>query len=61
MVAGLVLLFAGILIAIYPLLLSIIVAAVLIGLGLLIVSVAYFNRKLRKYYDNPAIELFLRF
>ncbi|MBT8112105.1 MAG: hypothetical protein KJO47_00360 [Gammaproteobacteria bacterium] len=44
----------------YPLLLSIIVAALLILLGVIVVSIAYHNRKLRRHFDNPVVELFFR-
>ena len=56
-----VLIIAGILIALYPPLLSIIVALVLILAGLALISIAHFHRKLRKHHDNPAIEFFFRF
>jgi ABC-type bacteriocin/lantibiotic exporter with double-glycine peptidase domain len=61
MAAGIVLIFAGVLIAIYPPLLSIIVATVLIVIGIVIVSIAHFDRKLQRHHENPAIELFFRF
>ena len=61
MIAGIVLIIAGILIAVYPPLLSIIVAILLILLGSILVSIAYFNRKYSKHFDNPVIELFFRF
>lgn len=60
MLGGIILIIAGILVAIYPPLLSFIVAILLILLGSIIVSIAYHNRKLRKHYDNPVIELFFR-
>ena len=60
MLGGIILIIAGILVAIYPPLLSFIVAILLIFLGGIIVSIAYHNRKLRKHYDNPVIELFFR-
>jgi uncharacterized membrane protein HdeD (DUF308 family) len=61
MAAGIVLIIAGVLIALYPPLLSIIVAALLIVLGIMLVSVARYNRKHRRHYDNPVIEMFFRF
>ena len=60
MLGGIILIVAGILIAIYPTLLSIIVALLLVFLGGLFVAIAYQNRKLRKHYENPIIELFFR-
>ena len=61
MVAGIVLIVAGLLIALYPPLLSIIVAALLILLGIALVTIAYYDRKMRKRHDNPVIEMFFRF
>ena len=61
MLTGIVLLLAGILIALYPPLLAIIVASVLIALGLLLVVSAWYHRKRRRGGDNPIIELILRY
>ncbi len=60
MLSGIILILAGILIAIYPPLLSIIVAALLILMGGIVVSIAYHNRKLQRHFDNPVVELFFR-
>ncbi|MGA7799855.1 MAG: hypothetical protein WCC36_03510 [Gammaproteobacteria bacterium] len=60
MAAGIVLIVAGILIAIYPPLLSIVVATLLISVGVALAFIAHFNRKLRGHYDNPAVEFFFR-
>ncbi|MGB1447105.1 MAG: hypothetical protein ACPG76_05725 [Arenicellales bacterium] len=59
MLTGIVLLLAGILIALYPPLLAIIVASVLIALGLLLAVSAWYHR--RRGGDNPIIELILRY
>jgi uncharacterized membrane protein HdeD (DUF308 family) len=61
MLAGIVLVIAGILIAVYPPLLSIIVALLLILLGIVVLTVTYYERKAGKHSENPVIELFLRF
>ena len=61
MLGGIILILAGILIALYPLLLSIIVAVVLIMTGALILSVAYYHRKMSWHSENPAVELFFRY
>jgi len=61
MAGGIVLIIAGILIAIYPPLLSIIVAALLILVGIILISITYYHRKLHRSYENPAIEFFFRF
>ena len=61
MLTGIVLLLAGILIALYPPLLAFIVASVLIALGLLLAVSAWYPRKRRREGDNPIIELILRY
>jgi hypothetical protein len=61
MLTGIVLLLAGISIALYPPLLSIIIASILIALGLLLVVSAWYHRKLQRRGGNPIIELILRY
>jgi drug/metabolite transporter (DMT)-like permease len=61
MIAGIVLILAGILLVVYPPLLSIIVAAFLMLTGAMVMSIAYYNRKHRRHFDNPTIELFFRY
>ena len=61
MLGGLVLILAGILIALYTPLLSIIVAVVLIMTGVLASSVAYYHRKMSWHSENPAVGLFFRY
>ncbi|MGH8660066.1 MAG: hypothetical protein ACREV4_16795 [Gammaproteobacteria bacterium] len=61
MLGGVFLIIAGILIVLYPPLLSMIAAVLFIALGAIMVAIGYHNRKLRRHYDNPVIELFLRF
>lgn len=60
MIAGIILILAGILLVIYPPLLSIIVAAFLILSGVLAISIARYNRRLERHFDNPTIEIFFR-
>ena len=60
MLGGIILIIAGVLIALYPPLLSIIVAILLIFLGGIVVAIAYHNRKLQRHFDNPVVELFFR-
>lgn len=60
MIAGFVLILAGILLVIYPPLLSIIVAAFLILAGVMALSVARHNRRLERHFDNPTIEILFR-
>lgn len=61
MAGGIVLIVAGILIALYPPLLSLIVATLLIVAGVGILTIAHYNKKLRKHHDNPAVDFFFRF
>jgi uncharacterized membrane protein HdeD (DUF308 family) len=61
MVAGIVLMVAGVLLVIYPPLLSIIVAAMLIAAGVLVISIAHYNRKFHRHYENPTVEFFFRY
>jgi uncharacterized membrane protein HdeD (DUF308 family) len=61
MVAGIVLIVAGVLILIYPPLLTIIVAVFLIAAGSIAISMAYYNRKYHRHYENPTIEFFFRY
>ena len=59
-IAGIILILAGVLLVIYPPLLSIIVAAFLILAGVMAVSIARHNRKLERHFENPTIEIFFR-
>jgi len=61
MVAGIVLIVAGVLLVVYPPLLSIIVAAILIGAGAMVISIAHYNRKSHRHYENPTVEFFFRY
>jgi UPF0716 family protein affecting phage T7 exclusion len=61
MIAGIVLILAGVLLIIYPPLLSIIVAAFLIFAGIMVLSVVHYNRKHQRHYENPTVELFFRY
>ena len=61
MIAGIVLLLAGVLLIIYPPLLSIIVALFLMFAGIMVLSIANYNRKHQRHYENPTVELFFRY
>jgi len=61
MAGGILLIVAGILIALYPPLLSLIVASLLILVGIGLITIAHYNKKLSKHYDNPAVDFFFRF
>ncbi|MCO6412289.1 MAG: hypothetical protein J5I92_06055 [Thiogranum sp.] len=61
MVAGILLIVAGILLVIYPPLLSIIVAMFLIATGMVAISIARYNRKYQRHFDNPTVEFIFRY
>jgi uncharacterized membrane protein YfcA len=58
--AGVFLIVAGILLVLYPPLLAIIVATVLIAAGASLVAIAWHERKLQRHHQNPTIEFFCR-
>lgn len=60
MISGIILFIAGILIELFPSILSIIVSVLLIFTGGMVFALAYYNRKLSRQFDNPIIELFFR-
>lgn len=61
MLAGIILIIAGILLLVFPPLLSIIVAAFLIFAGVMAISVARYNRNYQRHFDNPTIGFFFRY
>ncbi|MCQ9208559.1 MAG: hypothetical protein NG712_04190 [Omnitrophica bacterium] len=61
MIVGIMLIFAGILIALYPLLLSIIVASLLIFIGLTLSLISYRFKKMHRHFDDPFTNFFIRF
>lgn len=61
MIPGIILIVAGVLIAVYPPLLSIIVASVLILIGIGVASLGYRFKKAQKRFDDPFLDLFFRF
>ena len=52
---------AGILLVVYPPLLSLIVAIVLMLTGVAVISIAYQERKLKRHHRNPVIEFIIRY
>jgi len=60
MVLGIILIISGLLIAIYPQLLSFIVAFILIFSGLIFVYLGYYYRKASRTFDDPLINFFFR-
>lgn len=61
MIVGVVFVIIGILIAMYPALLSIIVAAFLIMVGITLTSISYHYKKIQREADNPFVDFFIRF
>ena len=61
MLLGIMFILAGILIAVYPPLLSLVVAAILILIGISLVSISYHYKRASKHIDNPFINFFMRF
>ncbi|MCF7873596.1 MAG: hypothetical protein K9L84_02540 [Candidatus Omnitrophica bacterium] len=60
MVLGIIFLLAGILIAVYPPLLSLIVAAVLIILGIFSLYIGYQLKKMDRKFGDPFIDFFFK-
>ncbi len=61
MVLGLLFILAGVLIAIYPELLSIIVAAFLIFAGISILSMHFYFKRFNRDTENPFTKFIIRF
>jgi len=61
MLLGIIFILSGILIAIYPPLLSLVVAMVLIIVGVGLISISYHYKKMSKRIDNPFVDFFIRF
>ncbi|MCK4852156.1 MAG: hypothetical protein KAS86_03490 [Candidatus Omnitrophica bacterium] len=60
MIAGVILIISGIMIALYPPLLSLIVAVLLIFAGAVLVSVSYGYRKKERRFDDPFLNFFMK-
>jgi uncharacterized membrane protein HdeD (DUF308 family) len=61
MLVGIIFIIAGILLVVYPPLLSIVVAAFLIFAGVMAISIARYNRKYQRHFENPTVEFFFRY
>jgi len=61
MIVGIIFAIVGILIAAYPALLSIIVAAFLIMIGVTLALMSYHFKKLKREADNPFVDFFIRY
>jgi len=60
MVLGLFFIFCGVLIAIKPVLLSLIVAFLLILLGIFFIYLSYYYKKISHRFEDPFIDFFFR-
>lgn len=61
MLTGIILIIAGLLIAVYPPLLAWVVAAILMAIGVLVLASAHYHRKYARHADNPVIEFIFRY
>jgi len=61
MAVGIIFIVFGILIAAYPQLLSMIVAAFIILIGITLISISYHMKKANKETDNPFFDFFIRY
>lgn len=61
MIAGIILIIAGILIAVYPPLLSLIVAFLFILVGVVVVTAAWHYRRSNRHSDNPVVDVIFKF
>lgn len=60
MLLGIILIICGVLIAIYPPLLSLVVAALLVSLGTIVLVMAYRYKKMSKSFDDPFLDFFMK-
>ena len=61
MFIGFMVILSGILIAVFPKLLSLIVASFLIVTGVWIVVISYYYKKMSKHFENPFLDIIVRF
>lgn len=61
MIVGIFFIVAGILIALYPPLLSIIVASLLISIGVILTTISYRFKKMNRHFKDPFADFFIRF
>ena len=61
MIIGILFIIAGIMIAVYPPLLSLIVASLLIVIGLTILMASLHYKRMARQFDDPFLNFFIRF
>ncbi|MBD3426463.1 MAG: hypothetical protein GF409_04470 [Candidatus Omnitrophica bacterium] len=60
MALGIILIICGILIALYPPLLSLVVAVLLIFSGIVVTIMAYRYKKMARQFDDPFLDFFMK-
>ena len=60
MILGIILILCGILIAVYPPLLSLIVAALLVSLGVIVLMMGYRYKQTQRQFDDPFLDFFMK-
>lgn len=60
MVVGIILILCGILIAVYPPLLSLIVAGLLMSIGTILAVMSYRYKKMSKSFNDPFMDFFIK-
>lgn len=61
MILGIILILAGLLIAVFEPLLRIIVASILIFAGIFFIYLGYYYKRISRRFDDPFINFFFRF
>jgi len=60
MILGAILIISGIMIAIYPPLLSLVVAALLISTGTILAVIGYRYKKMARRFEDPFLDFFMK-
>ena len=60
MILGIILIISGVLIALYPPLLAIIVAALLVAAGMILTVVSYRYKKMARRFEDPFLDFFMK-
>ena len=60
MIFGIILIICGILIALYPPLLSLVVAVLLVSAGALLVIMSYRYKKMARRFEDPFLDFFMK-
>ncbi|MGB2598931.1 MAG: hypothetical protein WBB86_07070 [Candidatus Omnitrophota bacterium] len=60
MIAGIILILCGIMIALYPPLLSLVVAVLLISIGAILCAASFRYKKMSRQFDDPFVDFFMK-